>query len=218
MHDLFATLAAWIVTTVQSGGYVGVAVWTLLENVFPPIPSEAILPVAGFLVSSGELSFVGVVVAATLGSVLGALVFYGLGAWLGEARLRAFVRRYGRWLALDETDLDAARAWFDRHGGKAVLLGRLVPSLRSLISVPAGVARMPLGRFALYTTVGSSVWNVLLVGAGWAFGDRWEQVKPFMSVFEWVSLVAVVGSLAWWLFGRRRSRNAGPTSTSRSVA
>src|SRR5436190_9905627 len=95
MHDLFATLAAWIVTTVQSGGYVGVTVWTLLENVFPPIPSEAILPVAGFLVSSGELSFVGVVVAATLGSVLGALVFYGLGAWLGEARLRAFVRRYG---------------------------------------------------------------------------------------------------------------------------
>ena len=217
MHDLFATLAAWIVTTVQTGGYIGVAVWTLLENVFPPIPSEAILPVAGFLVSSGGLSFVGVVVAATVGSVVGALVFYGLGAWLGEVRLRGFVRRYGRWLALDETDLDDARAWFDRHGGKAVLFGRLVPSLRSLISVPAGGGADALGRFTLYTTVGSSVWNVLLVGAGWAFGDRWEQVKPFMSAFEWGSLIVVVASLVWW-FPAGASRSARSASTSRSVA
>jgi membrane protein DedA with SNARE-associated domain len=218
MHDLFATLAAWIVATVQSGGYVGVAVWTLLENVFPPIPSEAILPVAGFLVSTGELSFVWVVVAATVGSVLGALLFYGLGAWLGDARLRAFVRRYGRWLALDESDLDEAEAWFNRHGGKAVFLGRLLPSLRSLISIPAGVARMPLGRFVLYTTVGSGIWNVALVGAGVALGDQWDRVKPFLSWFGWGSLVAVVAMMAWWFAGRRKSRRAGGASTSRSTA
>jgi membrane protein DedA with SNARE-associated domain len=218
MHDLFATLAAWIVATVQTGGYVGVAGWTFLENLFPPIPSEAILPVAGFLVSSGGLSFVGVVVAATVGSLLGALAFYGLGAWLGDARLRAFVQKYGRWLALDESDLDEAEAWFNRHGGKAVLLGRLVPSLRSLISIPAGVAKMPLGRFALYTTVGSVLWNAALVGAGVLLGDQWERVKPFLSVFGWASLALVVAGIAWWFAGRRRSRSSSPTSTSSSPA
>lgn len=218
MHDLFATLAAWIVATVQTGGYVGVAVWTLLENVFPPIPSEAILPVAGFLVSSGDLSFVWVVVAATVGSVLGALLFYGLGTWLGDERLRAFVCRYGRWLALDESDLDQAEEWFDRHGGKAVFLGRLVPSLRSLISIPAGVARMPLGRFVLYTTAGSGVWNVALVGAGVVLGDQWERVKPFLSAFGWGSLIVVLAGLVWWFAGRRKNRSTNRASTSRSTA
>jgi membrane protein DedA with SNARE-associated domain len=218
MHDLFATLAAWIVATVQTGGYVGVAGWTFLENLFPPIPSEAILPVAGFLVSSGELSFVGVVVAATIGSLLGALAFYGLGAWLGDARLRAFVQRYGRWLALDESDLDEAEDWFNRHGGKAVLLGRLAPSLRSLISIPAGVARMPLGRFAVYTTVGSTLWNAALVGAGVVLGDQWERVEPYLSVFGWATLVLVVAGIGWWVAGRRKSRSASPTSTSKSPA
>ena len=218
MHDLFATLAAWIVATVQTGGYLGVAGWTFLENLFPPIPSEAILPVAGFLVSSGELTFVGVVLAATVGSLAGALAFYGLGAWLGDARLRAFVQKYGRWLALDESDLDEAEAWFERHGGKAVLLGRVVPSLRSLISIPAGVAKMPLGRFTIYTTVGGAIWNTALVGAGVVLGDQWERVKPFLSVFGWASLVLVVAGTAWWFAGRRKRQHSHPPSTSGSPA
>lgn len=212
MQDLFAAIGNWILATVQTGGYIGVAVLTLLENVFPPIPSELILPVAGFLVSTGELSFVWVVVAATVGSVVGALLFYGLGFWLGDKRLRAFIQRYGRWLALDESDLDEAEAWFERHGGKAVFVGRLVPSLRSLISIPAGVARMPLGRFVVYTTVGSGIWNAALVGAGVVLGDQWERVKPFLSVFGWGSLAIVVAATVWWFAGRRKQRKSSPAS------
>jgi membrane protein DedA with SNARE-associated domain len=204
MHDLFAAIASWITSTVQTGGYVGVAFLTLLENLFPPIPSELILPVAGFLVSSGEMSYVWVVVASTIGSLLGALLLYGIGAWLGEERLRSFVQAHGKWLALDEDDLDQAKGWFEKHGGMAVFIGRLVPSLRSLISVPAGLARMPLGRFVLYTTAGSAVWNAILVGGGWALGGQWERVKPYMTVFEWATVAFLVGSVVWWFVRKRR--------------
>ena len=187
MHELVAALTAWITSTVETGGYVGVAGLTLLENIFPPIPSELILPFAGILVSQQKLEFVWVVVAATFGSLLGALVFYGLGYWLGEQRLRRVVQRHGRWLLLHESDIDQTTRWFNQHGGKAVLLGRLVPSVRSLISVPAGVARMPLGWFALYTTLGSGAFNAMLVAAGWLLGNQWERVRPFLHVLEWLS-------------------------------
>jgi membrane protein DedA with SNARE-associated domain len=145
-------------------------------------------------------------VAATVGSVVGALVFYWLGSALGEERLRAFVSRYGRWLAMDEDDLDDAMGWFERHGGMAVLIGRLVPSIRSIISIPAGIAKMPLVPFVAYTTVGSALWNAILVGGGWALGAQWERVKPFMNVIEWASIVAVVGGVVWW-FARKRRKN-----------
>jgi len=218
MQDIFSAIGAWILTTVQTGGYVGVAFLTLIENIFPPIPSELILPVAGFLVSSGELNFVWVVVAATVGSVVGALLFYGLGAWVGDKRLRSFVRSYGTWMALDEDDLDGAEEWFKKHGGKAVFVGRLVPSLRSLISVPAGVARMPLLTFTVYTTVGSGIWNAALVGAGMLLGDQWERVKPFLSVFGWGSLVLVVVGMVWWFAGRKKNRGERRASASGSTA
>jgi membrane protein DedA with SNARE-associated domain len=218
MQDIFSALGAWILNTVQTGGYVGVAFLTLIENIFPPIPSELILPVAGFLVSSGELNFVWVVVAATLGSVVGALMFYGLGAWVGDKRLRSLVRRYGKWMAMDEDDLDEAEEWFKNHGGKAVFIGRLVPSLRSLISVPAGVARMPLLKFTVYTTVGSGIWNAALVGAGWGLGHQWELVKPYLSAFGWASLVLVIIGTAWWFVGRKKQRGERRASTSGSTA
>ena len=211
MHELFAALAAWVTSTVHTGGYVGIAVLTFVENLFPPIPSELILPVAGFLVRSGQLGFVWVVVASTVGSVVGALAFYWVGYALGEDRLRRFVRRHGRWLALDESDLDEAMGWFARHGAAAVLIGRLVPSVRSVISIPAGIARMPLGRFTVYTTIGSAAWNALLVAAGWVVGDQWDRVSPFMHVLEWGSLILVVGSIAWWILrrgGRKRATAA----------
>jgi membrane protein DedA with SNARE-associated domain len=212
MHELFAALASWVTATVQTGGYVGVAGLTLLENVFPPIPSELILPVAGFLVGQGRLTFGWVVAAATLGSLLGALGFYGLGYWLGERRLRALVRRHGHWLALDEADVEQAVEWFARHGGKAVLLGRLAPSVRSMISVPAGLARMPLGRFVLYTTLGSGTFNAALVAAGWLLGDQWERVKPFIHLLEWAALAALVAGLAWFVRRRKGKRASRPTA------
>jgi membrane protein DedA with SNARE-associated domain len=211
MHELFSALAEWVTWIVLTGGYVGIAGLTFLENLFPPIPSELILPVAGFLVRSGDLAFVGVVIAATGGSLAGALAFYWLGHTLGEQRLRAFVARHGRWFAMDEADLDEATSWFERHGAMAVLIGRLVPSVRSVISIPAGLAGMPLGSFVAYTTVGSAIWNTILVAAGWLLGQQWERITPYLNILEWGSLVAVVASLVWW-FSRRRSRKTAAVS------
>nr|MDQ3328133.1 DedA family protein [Chloroflexota bacterium] len=152
MSHLLAPIAEWIRDVVEGLGYAGIAFLILLENLIPPIPSELVLPFAGYLIDQGVYSPLGVLTAATTGSVVGALILYGLGAWFGEERVRGFVRRFGRWLFLREADVDRAEVWFIRHGAKAVLFGRLVPVVRSLVSLPAGVARMPLLQFVLFTT------------------------------------------------------------------
>ncbi len=202
MSGPLAPLAEWVTNVVESLGYVGVACLIALENLFPPIPSELILPLAGFLTGQGRFSLPAVVAAATAGSVVGALLLYGLGAWLGEQRLRGLVGRFGGILTLREADIDRADAWFDRHGGTAVLIGRLVPVVRSLISIPAGLRRMPLGRFVLYTAVGSSLWNGLLIGLGWALGERWQQVNQYGRYLEYGVLVLLVAAIAWFLHRR----------------
>jgi membrane protein DedA with SNARE-associated domain len=217
MHDLFAALAAWITWLVHSGGYAGVAILTVVENLFPPIPSELILPVAGYLVSQGELEFVWVVVASTVGSLAGALILYGVGYKFGEARLRGFVRRHGRWLALDESDLDRARDWFGRHGAEAVFICRLIPTARSIISIPAGLERMPLVPFILYTTLGSGLWNAALVAAGWLLGDRWGQIEAYLNVLEWLALGVLLAAIAWFLWQRKGRKGSATVVPRRHV-
>ena len=203
---LLGDIAAWVIDVVESLGYVGLALLIALENVFPPIPSELILPLAGFLAGQGRFSLPAVIVAATIGSVAGALVLYGLGAWLGEARLRRLVDRYGKYARVSDRDLERADGWFDRHGGMAVLIGRLVPLVRSLVSVPAGVRRMPLMRFVAYTAVGSACWNSVLIGLGWALGDRWDQVNRYASLVEYVVLAALAIGVGWFIWKRRQQR------------
>jgi membrane protein DedA with SNARE-associated domain len=197
-------LAGFVVDVVAALGPVGVALLVLAENVFPPIPSEVVLPLAGFLAGQGRMSLVAVAVAATLGSVLGALLLYAVGAKLGRDRL---ARILDRMPLTGEADLERAEAWFHRHGGTAVLVGRMVPGVRSLVSIPAGVERMPLVRFALYTFVGSAAWNVLLVGLGHQLGRRWTSVGEYSDVLSWTVLGSLVGSLVVVLLRRyRRSR------------
>jgi membrane protein DedA with SNARE-associated domain len=203
--DPLAGIAAWVADVMLAFGYVGVAFLVALDNVFPPIPSEIILPLAGFLSGQGHLAYPGVVLAATVGSVAGALPLYAIGYWLGESRLRPLVRRFGRWLFIEEGDLDQAQAWFDRHGTKAVLIGRCVPLVRSLISIPAGLACMPLGRFVLYTTLGSGLWNAILVGIGWTLGERWEQVGSYLKPLEYVVMALLVAATARFLWHRLRA-------------
>jgi membrane protein DedA with SNARE-associated domain len=202
----------WVLEIIASYGYVAVALLVALEVVVPPIPSEVILPLSGFLVGLGRLSFVGVVAAATLGSVLGALTLYGLGYWLGEERMREFVGRHGRYMFLKQEDVDRAQEWFDRHGGKAVLIGRMVPFVRSIISLPAGVARMPLGKFVGYTALGSGLWNALLIGAGWALGEQWELIAPYQSLLARAAQVGLAVAVAWFFwrrFVRHRAASGG---------
>ena len=172
----------WIQQTLQSLGYFGIALLTLLETVFPPIPSELVLPLSGYLVAQGRLTLVGAIVAGTVGAMVGALLLYGLGRRYGEDRLKDFARRHGRWLTLSPRDVDRVTRWFDRHGAWAVFGCRMVPGLRSLISIPAGVHRMPLVPFVAASLLGTLIWTALLVYLGKLAGDHFERIGEYMGV------------------------------------
>ncbi len=194
----------WAATAVQTGGYPALGGLLVAENLFPPIPSEAILPLAGYFVSDGTLRFIPALLVATLGSVLGAVILYAVGRYGG----RPLLERWGRVLRLDATALDRGDAWFDRYGAWVVLFGRVVPGVRSIVSIPAGAAEMALGRFVALTTLGSGVWNAALIGTGVALGDNWDAVEgvvgPISRVVVGVLALAVVAGLVW-LSARRRS-------------
>jgi membrane protein DedA with SNARE-associated domain len=162
-----------------------------------------VLPLAGFLAGQGRFWLPAVIVAATIGSIIGALILYGLAAWLGEERVRGLVERYGRFLRVSDHDLDRADVWFDQHGGAAVALGRLVPVVRSLVSIPAGLRRMPLGRFVLFTAAGSAVWNSVLIGLGWLLGDNWTEVDQYATYIEIAVLIVLAAGVVAFLNRRR---------------
>jgi membrane protein DedA with SNARE-associated domain len=195
-------LVDWATSVVETLGYGGVAFLVALENLFPPIPSEVVLPLAGFVASGGEASLVGMIIAATIGSMIGALVLYGISAAIGPARLRTLVIRHGRWFGLDEADLDKTEEWFDRRANLAVLLCRCVPLMRSLISIPAGFRRMPLAPFTTFTFLGSAVWNVMLVGAGFLLGEQWHRVDQPLELLQTAVLVVIALAVAWFVWRR----------------
>jgi len=190
-------MASWVMQVISATGYIGLMFLMVLENVFPPIPSEVIMPLAGFMATQDRLSLVGVIVAGTLGSVLGALPLYYLGHKMGDEWLKAFADRHGRWLTLSREDLDNAKQWFDRHGGLAVLLCRLVPGIRSLISIPAGIEGMPLTPFLLYTTLGAGLWTALLTLVGYELGANFRQVETYLDPASYVVLAVIVMLYVW---------------------
>jgi membrane protein DedA with SNARE-associated domain len=193
-------LVDWVTSVVETLGYGGVAFLVALENLFPPIPSEVVLPLAGFVASGGDASLVGMIVAATIGSMVGAFLLYGIAAAIGPVRLRALVVRHGRWFGLDETDLDKTEEWFDRRANTAVLICRCIPLMRSLISIPAGFRRMPLVPFTIFTLAGSLVWNVLLIGAGYLLGEQWNKVEAPLELFQALVLLVIGLALAWFIW------------------
>ncbi|RDW13987.1 DedA family protein [Paracoccus thiocyanatus] len=182
----------WVVSTIESWGYLGVLMLMVAENVFPPIPSEVIMPLAGFLAGGGRLSLTLTIVVGTIGSVLGTLVWYYVGLWFGEERLKRFAARHGRLLTLSPSDIDAAHEWFQRHGTMAVFFGRMVPAARTLISVPAGLARMPMWKFLLYTTLGSALWTGVLAFAGLVLHENYALVADWVDPLSKLVVVAVV--------------------------
>ncbi len=173
-----------------------------IENIFPPIPSEVVLPMAGFLTVGGDLTLIGVVVAGTLGSLIGAIVLYYVGLWCNEAIIRRFVRRFGRFFLLSEADLDGALAFFTRHGPLAIFIGRLIPLVRSLISIPAGMQRMPLPIFILYTTASAAIWSFLLAYAGVILGRNWDQVLTWIGQYQKLVLAAIIIGLLVFVYLR----------------
>ena len=183
-------------------GYWGIAALMLLENVIPPIPSELIMPLAGFAAARGEMNLVGAIAAGTLGSVLGALVWYYIGRALGFERICRLADRRGKWLGISSQEITTVQRWFSRRGGYwAIGLGRLVPGIRTYISVPAGVTKMPLGVFLFYSTLGSLGWTSLLAIAGFLLRDNYEEVASFMGpVSTGVIAVAAVLFVVWLLY------------------
>ena len=189
---MFSSLATWVQDVIEHFGYLGVALLVVLENVFPPIPSEIVLPFAGFVAQQGSDSVVLMILAATVGSVIGALIMYWIAAIIGDERLHTFTRKFGKWVQIREADLTRAEEWFDRHAMSAVLVGRCVPLIRSVVSIPAGFRRMKLIPYIAYTFLGSLVWNVLLVGAGALLGENWERVGSYVGIFQWIVIAVVV--------------------------
>ena len=193
-------------------GYGAIFAAMFLENLFPPIPSELIMPLGGFLVQQGELQFVPVVVAGLLGTVLGALPWYGIGRVINEERIEQWLERHGRWIGISPAELSRSRRWFNRFGTALVFWGRLVPGIRTLISVPAGIEMMPMAPFLIWTTAGSLIWTLLLTVAGFLLGESYNSVElwidPVSKGIKFVLVVALFTGAIWLglrIWRRRRS-------------
>lgn len=178
-----------------------------LENVFPPIPSELIMPLAGFTVAQGKMNLAGVILAGIVGSLLGGLPWYYAGKYLGEKRLKALADKYGKWLTLSSSDIDKAKEWFNKHGGLTVFFGRLIPGIRTLISVPAGINDMALISFLIYSTLGTAIWVGLLTYTGYILGEEYHLVDEYLGPVSSVVLVAIVVGFVIWFIKRKRKRN-----------
>lgn len=198
-HTELDGIAGWAVSLMETLGGPGAGIAIALENLFPPLPSEVILPLAGFTASRGDMSLTSAIVWTTLGSVVGAIVLYYLGALLGRRRMRAIATAMP---LIKVADVDKAEAWFARHGTKAVFFGRMVPIFRSFISIPAGIERMRLSVFLLYTTLGSLIWNVIFVMSGYLLGENWHLVEGYADPLQKVVIAAVVVALAWFVVNR----------------
>ena len=194
----------WVTGMVEQTGYLGIALLMLAENVFPPIPSELIMPLAGFTAARGDLNIFLVVVAGSTGSLLGAVLWYYVGRWVGCERLKRWTAAHGRWFTISPEEVDQASDWFHRHGGKAVLIGRLLPAVRTLVSVPAGIAGMPLLPFLLYSALGTLAWSGLLAAAGYLLEGQYQAVAGYVNPVSNV----IVGSPCQ----SSKSRTSSPTA------
>lgn len=187
----------WITQLVEQTGSFGIAFLMFAENVFPPIPSELIMPLAGFTAARGDINIVMAIVAGTIGSLAGAVLWYYIGCWLGKDRLKAFADKHGRLLTLTPGDVDKADEWFDKHGSKAVLIGRLVPGVRTLISVPAGLSGMSLRKLLIYSTIGTAIWTGILAMAGYLLEGQYEKVQDWINP---ASNAIIAGLVLFYLY------------------
>ncbi|RUT13718.1 alkaline phosphatase [Chroococcidiopsis cubana SAG 39.79] len=201
-----SSMTEWIVNIMTSLGYLGIGLLMFLENLFPPIPSELIMPLAGFTAAQGKLNIVGAIAAGVIGTVIGALPWYYAGKFLGEERLKLWADKYGKWITITGKDIDRSKHWFDKHGVKAVLLCRMVPGVRTLISLPAGIGDMHVVPFLIYSTVGTILWVGLLTAAGYILGDHYQIVEEYLAPVSKIVLAALVIGLIIVIIRRRQRR------------
>ncbi|MBI2625842.1 DedA family protein [Candidatus Parcubacteria bacterium] len=198
--SIIGTVSLWVIRVIEFTGYLGIFVLMTFESAGAPVPSEIIMPFSGFLVSAGRFKLWAVVLMGTLGNLAGSLLLYGIGFFGG----RPFVERYGKYFLLSRRELAVVDRWFAKYGGPTVFLGRLLPVVRTYISLPAGLSRMPLGRFAFYTFLGSAPWSALFAWLGVRLGANWKVIEGFFQKFDIVIIVAIFAFLVWFLWRRRR--------------
>jgi membrane protein DedA with SNARE-associated domain len=201
-------LTEWIPQVMNQLGYVGIGLLMFLENLFPPIPSELIMPLAGFTVAQGKMEFFPAAIAGILGTILGAYPWYYIGKWVSEERLEHLADRYGKWLGLSAADIHKANNWFDRHGNQAVFFCRLVPGVRTLISLPAGLNGMPLLPFTLYSLGGTALWVIFLTGAGYKLGNHYDLVDKYLGPVSKILLASIIIFGLLWVARKRLQQNS----------
>lgn len=197
----------WIIDLMQSLGYWGIGLLMLAENLFPPIPSELIMPLAGFTASKGDLNITLAIIAGIIGTIIGALPWYYAGKILGEERLKSLADKYGKWITISSEDIDKSTRWFNRYGTKAVFFGRLVPGVRTLISLPAGLSNMHLGTFLIYSTLGTTIWVGLLTFLGYILGNNYTLVEKYLGPVSKVVLIGIAIVFIIWIWNRKQKAN-----------
>ena len=198
LGNLLDSIKIWVESIISTMGYPGLYFVMFMENVFPPIPSEVVLPLAGSLSIKGDFTIALITIVGMLGSLTGAFLFYGIGKWVGEERIRAFIDKYGRFALLSVDDFDTSLKWFDKYDEWVIFFSRMVPIVRSLISIPAGIASMNLAKFSIYTILGTALWSFILSFAGRLLGEQWPVITDFINTYQ--NIVLVVGFLVVVIF------------------
>ncbi|MDO9545596.1 MAG: DedA family protein [Pelolinea sp.] len=199
LGDILNVIKIWVEQIISSMGYTGLYIVMFLENVFPPIPSEVVLPLAGSLTLEGRFSLLWITIIGMLGSLTGAFLFYGLGKWLGEPRVRTIIEKYGRFALLSTQDLDRSLEWFDKYDDWVIFFSRMVPIVRSLISIPAGIASMNLAKFSFFTVLGTALWSFLLAWGGRLLGEQWPMIADLINTYQNVVLVVAAGAVLFFI-------------------
>ncbi|OTG92037.1 DedA family protein [Acinetobacter sp. ANC 3813] len=200
-------LTEWIISVMEQLGYLGIALLMFLDNVFPPIPSEIIMPSAGYTASQGQLLLIGVIIAGCIGSLAAAAVLYWVGRQFSHAAIFRFVDRYGKYLFIKSADVEKSLAWFEHYGHRIVFVGRMVPAVRSLISIPAGMSRMPFWKFMFYSSLGTIIWTTFLAYVGFYFGENQAMMHQIFSQVGYVIMAIVVVIILWILYRRYQRKN-----------
>lgn len=191
-------LEEWVLSIMEKLGYLGIAFLMFLDNIFPPIPSEIIMPSAGYTASKGELTLIGVIIAGSAGSILAAMLFYWIGRKVPQQRLFQFIERYGKYLRIQVADLEKALTWFNKHGHRIVFFGRMIPAVRSLISIPAGISRMPFSKFMLYSSAGTLIWTSFLAYLGYHFSENQTLMLAILQRISYLIFALIALYIIWW--------------------
>jgi membrane protein DedA with SNARE-associated domain len=200
-------MVEWINSLMSGLGYWGVGFLMFAENIFPPIPSELIMPLAGFTVAQGKMNFWLAILAGTIGTMLGTYAWYYLGRLVNYERLGSWIDRYGKWMGISVKEIDRVNDWFNKHGRSAVFFGRMVPGIRTLISLPAGMNQMSMFTFTIYSTLGTSIWILGLTIAGFVLGENYGSIEQYLAPISKFILFGLLGLVGYWIFTKTRQNN-----------